>query len=432
VLIRRLMREAKATQEVRHPNIITIYEVAVAEDGEPVVVMELLEGESLHACLQRKGALPVPLAAGILARVLSGVRAAHAAGIVHRDLKPENIFLVDQPDGTFEVRILDFGIAKRVGAQHELSRTENLTVTGTVVGTPYYMAPEQAFGEKDLDRQVDVWAMGVIVFECLTAQFPVVGDNIGQLMKALFSGSVAKLSVAAPAVPKDLMDAVDHALTPDRARRAPDLVELEEVIMRHAGPLAIAALERGIAPRRAVRARDADELPDVLGSTQLASERPPSLESVGSLPGAMQTTVAGSATRARRSWRPRALVAAVLLAVAGPTAWLASRPRSVPDASRAPHSATPLTPAELAGAAASGAPVSLTAGGGASSASSSAASASAAVASAASAAVASASAVASGTKRPAGRGPAASANRGPSASPPAIKLQGGVAAETPF
>jgi hypothetical protein len=230
-------------------------------------------------------------------------------------------------------------------------------------------------------------------------------------------------------VPKDLMEAVDHALTPDRARRAPDLAELEEVITRHAGPLAIAALERGIVARRAVRARAADELPDVLGSTQLASERPPLLESVGSLPGAMQTTVAGSVTRAGRSWRPWALVAAVLLAVAGPTAWLAARPRPLPNAGRAPLSATPLTPAELAGApaSASGVLVSLTAD---ASAASGLPSASSAVSSAASA---SASAVAPGPKKPgAGRGPAASAKSGPTAPPSAIKLQGGVAGETPF
>jgi hypothetical protein len=248
-------------------------------------------------------------------------------------------------------------------------------------------------------------------------------------MKALFSGAVAKLSVAAPGVPKDLMDAVDHALTPDRARRSPDLAELEEVITRHAGPLAIAALERGIVRRRAVRARDADELPDVLGSTQLASERPRSLESVGSLPGAMQTTVAGSATRAGRSWRPWALVAAVLLAVAGPTAWLAARPRPLPNAGRAPLSATPLTPAELTGATPSGVLVPLTAGASAASGLPSGASAS----SAASAASASASAGSPGPKKPgAGRGPAASAKSVPTAPPSAIKLQGGVAAETPF
>jgi hypothetical protein len=274
--------------------------------------------------------------------------------------------------------------------------------------------------------------MGVIVFECLTAQFPVVGDNIGQLMKALFSGSVAKLSVVAPSLPKDVMAAVDHALTPDRARRAPDLAELEEVIARHAGPLTIAELERGIAARRVLRARAVDEPPDVLGSTQLASERSPPLESVGSLPGAMQTTVAGSAAKAGRSWRLWALVAAVLLAVAVPTAWLAGRLRPVPTANLAPPSASPSTPPQLVAASASALPSAPD--GGASAAASASAASAAASASAASAASAAASAsAATGLKKPAaGRGPAASAKTSPSAPASAIKLQGGVAAETPF
>jgi serine/threonine-protein kinase len=424
VLTRRLLREAKAAQAVRHPNVVTISEVIIADDGEPVVVMELLSGESLAQCLVRKGALPLPLAAGILARVIEGVRAAHAVGVVHRDLKPENIFLVDQSDGTFDIRILDFGIAKRLGGEHDLSKTENLTVTGTVMGTPYYMSPEQAFGEKNVDSQTDVWALGVIAFECLTARLPVEGENIGQIMKVLFSGDLVKLAVAAPHLPEDVLAAVDRALLIARDARAPNVDELGGVMRRHAAAsLAITLLDRASAARVAVGVTSPSERPDALGSTQLASVRPPPQQAASGV-----TAGTASGPGSSGAWS-RWLVAAFALVVLGlPGAWLATRTRHVASSVEPPSRGATNTdqpppravsqPGVAATTPSSSSSVTL-----------------APTETAAVSVVASSPPPALASAKKPGAHPSPSAAKAPPkapAAPSAIKLQGGVAGETPF
>ena len=136
---KRLLREAEATSAIRHPNIVRIDEVAADDDGTPVIVMEFLEGESLGQRLEREGVLPLGQAAAIVQRIVAALRAAHAAGVVHRDLKPDNVFLAQEPSGQVDVRVLDFGIAKQFNLP-----ADSLTVTGSIVGTPLYMSPEQA------------------------------------------------------------------------------------------------------------------------------------------------------------------------------------------------------------------------------------------------------------------------------------------------
>jgi serine/threonine protein kinase len=225
---RRVRREAQASAAIDHPNVVRVLEVADDEEGGAAIVMELLEGESLGARLAREGALGVGQTAAILRRVVSALRAAHAAGIVHRDLKPDNIFLAVGPDGSTDVRVLDFGIAK-----HFLLPADSLTVTGTIVGTPMYMSPEQAAGERGLDPRTDVWSIAVIAFECLTGMPPVVGDNYGQLLARLIRGQISHLADVAPDAPRDLVEAIDGALV-SREERAFDLSKMEATLAHHA------------------------------------------------------------------------------------------------------------------------------------------------------------------------------------------------------
>jgi serine/threonine-protein kinase len=231
---RRFMREARAATAVNHPNVIQVHDVFELEDETPVMVMDLLTGEALGDKLAREGKLSVETAARLLVPVISAVGTAHAAGVVHRDLKPENIFLVraHDGDGEPEVKVLDFGIAK-LGASLDLAQTGAVTGTGAVLGTPYYMALEQAYGEKDVDHRADIWSLGVVIYECLVGRRPIEGDNFGQIVKFLNHGTIPRLAEVAPHVPADLDTLVFRMLQRAREDRPQDLREVSVVLRRY-------------------------------------------------------------------------------------------------------------------------------------------------------------------------------------------------------
>ena len=220
--IARVYREAKAASLPVHEGIVPIVDVFVA-DGSPVLVMDLLEGESLRSLLDREGKLTPVRAIEVLAQVSRAVAAAHVAGVVHRDLKPENIFLVKRPEGPAVARILDFGIAK-VPSKGGDSRS--LTSTGALLGTPYYMAPEQAFGEREIDHRADIWSLGVVAYECLSGVRPTEADSFGQVLKILTRDDFEPLGRLAPELPLALVKIVDEMLQVDRDRRLSTLDDL--------------------------------------------------------------------------------------------------------------------------------------------------------------------------------------------------------------
>jgi len=230
---RRFMREARAACAVSHPNVVQIHDVVEVDGDTPVLIMELLKGESLEAKLQREGRLGVEETIAILQRVVSAVGTAHTQGVVHRDLKPDNIFLSQTPDGV-EVKVLDFGIAK-VGPSEDGSQTGALTGTGTMLGTPYYMSPEQAFGEKKIDHRADIWSLGIVMFRCLSGELPTRADNLGQILKIIMTRSIPKLSAVAPHVPKELAQLVDKMLSYAPTDRPADLREVRSTLERIAG-----------------------------------------------------------------------------------------------------------------------------------------------------------------------------------------------------
>ncbi len=209
-----------------------IHDVLEIEGGLPVMVMELLEGETLARKLERDGPLPVEQLARLMLPVLSAVGTAHELGIVHRDLKPENVFLASTRDGGVDVKVLDFGIAKLTATEGDAARSGGLTGTGAMLGTPYYMSPEQAFGEKDVDHRADVWSLGVIFYECLSGVRPTQAENIGQIFKIVMTDSIAPLAKRAPGLPTELTELVDRMLQRDRERRPADLREVVDVLAR--------------------------------------------------------------------------------------------------------------------------------------------------------------------------------------------------------
>jgi eukaryotic-like serine/threonine-protein kinase len=228
--VRRFLREARAASAVRHPNVVAIHDVVELENGSPVMVMDFLVGESLAQRLERQKKIPLAELASLLLPVISAVGTAHSMGIVHRDIKPDNLFLEESVDGRIVPRILDFGIAKLSAVEGAAAETSTLTRTGSVMGTPYYMAPEQVFGERDIDQRADVWAFGVILYEALSGQRPIEGDNFGQLFKIIATGDIVPLARLLPNLPDAVSQLVDRMLSKERHKRPQDLREVFQVL----------------------------------------------------------------------------------------------------------------------------------------------------------------------------------------------------------
>lgn len=229
---RRFLREARAASAVQHPNVVEIHDI-IEHEGMPVMVMDLLIGEALAQKLARDQRIPLRELAEIMLPVVSAIGTAHASGVVHRDIKPDNVFLEKLPTGEIKTMVLDFGIAKLNKTPDDAAATAALTRTGAVMGTPYYMAPEQVFGEKDVDHRADVWSVGVMIYECLTGTKPVDGDNVGQMFKTIVTGNMMPLEKRAPDLPADIAAVIGRMLVVDRDKRAPDLRELYETLKRY-------------------------------------------------------------------------------------------------------------------------------------------------------------------------------------------------------
>ncbi|MFO0653202.1 MAG: protein kinase [Polyangiales bacterium] len=211
---RRLRVEARAAAKLAHPNSVDVLDLEEEPDGSMFFVQEYLRGETLHARLEREHKLPWREALSLMIPVMSALADAHRKGIVHRDVKPENIFLSEAAPGILVPKIIDFGIA-RVFDSSEL----RLTQMDRVVGTPWYMSPEQAAGERDLDGQTDVWAVGVVLYEALAGASPCVANNVEALMRAIARGDLTPLRLRAPEVPANVAECVERALVLDRKRR---------------------------------------------------------------------------------------------------------------------------------------------------------------------------------------------------------------------
>ena len=194
-LCRRFERETRVAAKLVHPNVVEVRAALSLPDGKPALVMALLRGRSLATELADRGSLPAGETRDLLLPLASAVRAAHARGILHRDLKPANVFLAEDEDGARVVTLLDFGLAKLVAADE--AAAEKLTRTGAMLGTPRYMAPEQLLGEPATPAS-DVWALGVLAFECLTGDKPVAGKSLAQLVRAVTRGEVKHLPEGAP------------------------------------------------------------------------------------------------------------------------------------------------------------------------------------------------------------------------------------------
>jgi serine/threonine protein kinase len=226
--LQRFQREMKADGAICNPHVVEVYDAGEIETGEPYVVLERLDGETLASLIQRKGVLDVDEICDLIGQTCAGVQAAHDAGIVHRDLKPANVFVTHREGKPF-VKILDFGIAKFIRAV-----ADDLTVTheGTLLGTPCYMSPEQIRGKTDIDGRADVYALGVIMYECATGEVPYRAESMALLGVLICEGKPVPLGVLRGELSAEFRDCVARSMAVDRANRISSALELRTTLQR--------------------------------------------------------------------------------------------------------------------------------------------------------------------------------------------------------
>jgi serine/threonine-protein kinase len=230
----RFEREARVLSCIRSDHVLDVVDVLRTPDGRAAIVTARLDGEDLKARLDRVGKLTVAEAIPIAREICRGLAAAHAQGVIPRDLKPSNLFLESGADGRATVKILDFGVAKLAG-------DPELTRTGAVVGTPAYMAPEQARGSSEVDERADLYAVGAVLYRMLTGQPPYVGDEPAQLLSSLLHESPRRPRAIERSIPFGLAAVIQRAMARDPDARPEDALELERELAAFDGGAPIAA-----------------------------------------------------------------------------------------------------------------------------------------------------------------------------------------------
>ena len=229
VQVERFLLEARAVNEIGNRHIVDIFAFGRLPDGRPYLVMEYLEGEDLGSVLEKRRMVPIEELVPIVSQLAKGLGAAHSKGIIHRDLKPENIFLGRDDEGGLDLKLVDFGLAKLTDPSIQSRKTR----TGTAMGTPQYMSPEQARG-LDVDPRTDVYSLGVILYECLTGRLPFDGPSYLEVLYKHLAEAPVRPSTYVPMAPA--VDAlVMKCLEKDPAKRFPTVqavaTQLEELVM---------------------------------------------------------------------------------------------------------------------------------------------------------------------------------------------------------
>jgi formylglycine-generating enzyme required for sulfatase activity len=304
-LVTRFEREARATARIAHPHVVQVMDYGALDGAVPYLVMELLRGFSLAELLERGGRLSLVTARSLVEQVGSALESAHERGVVHRDIKPHNVFITEGSRGSpLFVKVLDFGVAKMLGDAQVSSASASLTETGTVIGSPPYMSPEQLEGSKDVDLRADLWSLAVIAYETLTGAQPFQGGSFVAVGAAVLKGTYRPASELAPNLPASIDDWFAKALCLDPDGRFQSAREMVA---------AFATLEEGAA--RPIPAPAGDSRPPLSAMAEVGStadhaplaERP-----------------AGFVARTPRMRRMAALVAAAVGAAAAAGAGLSA------------------------------------------------------------------------------------------------------------
>ncbi len=229
-MAQRFLREAKAAASLKHPNVVDVLDMGRDEDGSVYMALELLDGCTLSDHIADFGPFDLQETLALLIPVMGALVAAHAQGIIHRDIKPDNIILAKGPFGTVVPKLLDFGIAKT------RDTSTFATQTGAILGTPQYMSPEQASGSRDVGPATDVWALGMVIHECLRGEPPYAGDTLMAIISSI--AGAPEPTIEDPAIHVDLRRAVERATRRDLDSRYSDMSAFLEALrqcLEHAG-----------------------------------------------------------------------------------------------------------------------------------------------------------------------------------------------------
>lgn len=230
--LERFRREARAAARIKSEHVVRVLDVGALPDGLPFIVMELLNGRSLEDELVARGPLPVWEAVSHVLQAIDALSEAHAAGIVHRDLKPANLFVAERADRSQIVKVLDFGISKFT---NDVSGV-GLTRTGMIVGSPLYMAPEQLRATKAVDQRADIWALGTILFQLLTARTPYNADSAPDLYAMLLRDPPSLITQFRTDLPEGLESIIMRCLERDPEQRFQNVGELADALLPLAPP----------------------------------------------------------------------------------------------------------------------------------------------------------------------------------------------------
>ncbi|HEY2730574.1 MAG TPA: protein kinase [Polyangia bacterium] len=267
-VVSRFVTEAKSVNQIGHEHIVDIADFGTTPGGEFYFIMEYLQGEALSDCLKREGHLDATRAMVIGAQIADALDASHEHGIIHRDLKPENIFLVSRGGTKDFVKVLDFGLAKLTQTEEKVSHK---TRAGSVMGTPYYMAPEQCEGKTEIDHRADIYSLGVLLFEMLTGKVPFGGDGYGEIIVKHITMPPPSVRSLVPELTPELDLILFRALAKDRTQRFQTMAELRDALLdpnRYASAAPIVAVPddlSGVARAATPMARSEMDIQSKLG-----------------------------------------------------------------------------------------------------------------------------------------------------------------------
>ncbi len=241
-VVSRFLNEARAAARINSEHIARVMDVGKLDSGMPFIVLEYLDGADLMQLVEQRGALPVDEAIDYVLQALDALASAHAMGVVHRDLKPANVFVVRRPNGAGHVKVLDFGISKMT--QPIPGDSGGMTSTKAMLGTPYYMSPEQLRSSRSVDVRTDIWSMGIILHQILTGQLPYTGDNYGELFAKILEQDAPGIRILRPDLPPELEQVVWHCLQRKPEHRFSNVAELAMALRPFATMRSAASFER--------------------------------------------------------------------------------------------------------------------------------------------------------------------------------------------
>ena len=341
----RFKREARAAGTIDTPHITQVFDASTDDaTGQPYIAMELLVGNDLSRTLKNLGPLPPTVALKAIAQACVGLERAHDAGVIHRDIKPGNIFLSEGHAGRITVKLVDFGIAKVV-EEDPTGETAELTQTGSLLGTPTYMSPEQAKGLKNIDHRADLWALGVVLYKALSDTVPhPKRDGLGQLIVSICTEAAPAIQGRAGWITPEVAQILDRALQIDPERRfqtARELREAIEALLPQGTALNVDELRGLTEDERATVAPRYNSTFPALDPESLHMARRGGHEESATQPGFVQAEPAPRKKRPHAFWF--ASGATLLLAAGGTGVWL-NQPSSKDSAVPAPVSEARLRP----------------------------------------------------------------------------------------